>query len=236
MSATEPPPQPRQRWRVTFRRGPEAAGLGGRDLQAAIEENLATAGAPTTGRTQLAVGLSSGLAAEHELLDVILTERWPVSRARTTFAAALPLGHELIDCFDVWLGEPALAAQARGAEYRVQLSQAGPTPGRLRDAAQALLAADRLERSRVKGDRTVAYDLRSLIADVQVEGDEPPIVLRIAVRIDPERGTGRPEEVVAALADACGAELVIASLTRTRVWLAGEVMALSSIDAQVPRP
>lgn len=216
-------PRSRQRWRVAFRRGAAGATIGGRDLQAAVEANLDAAGVPTVGRTQLAVSLASGLAAEHELLDVTLAGRWSVSRVRTVLAAALPPDHRIVDCHDVWLGEPALAAQARGAEYRVELATGTPSGSRLREAAVELLACERIERSRTKGDRAVAYDLRPLLADIEVESDGPPAVLRIEVRIDPERGSGRPEEVIAALAQRCGGmTLEVASVTRTRIILSGD--------------
>lgn len=211
----------RQRWRVTFRRDAAAAQLGGRDLQAAIEANLAATRLPIAGRTQLAAGLPSGLAAERELLDVILTERWPVSRAREALSEALPPGHELVDCHDVWLGEPALAAQVRSADYQVVL-EGRPSTAALRDAARTLLASERIERTRVKSDRTVDYDLRPLLEAIEVDSEGPPVVLRIRVLIDQERGPGRPDEVVAALEAASGQPLAIALLTRLCVTVASE--------------
>jgi len=215
----------RQRWRIAFRRDVAAATIGGRDLQATIEASLAEAKVPVVGHTQLAAGLAAGLAAERELLDVLLAERWPVSRARDVIGAALPEGHELVDCHDVWLGEPALAAQACGADYRAVLGPAAPSSGALRDAATILLDAPALERTRLKGDRSVPYDLRPLLRDIDVT-DGPPIAIDFGVVIDPERGTGRPEEVVSALADALGLpEIPVERLVRTRIRLSGEAAA-----------
>ena len=212
----------RQRWRVVFQRDAAASQLGGRDLQAAIETNLAASGLPVFGRTQMAAGLPTGLAAERELLDVILTERWPLARVRPALREALPDGHELVDCHDVWLGEPPLAAQARSADYRIALEGDG-NAARLRAAAAALMARDHIERTRVKGDRTVDYDLRPLIDAIEVVEDGPPVVLQVRVRIDQERGPGRPDEVVAALGAECGSsDLTIATLTRIRVSVASE--------------
>lgn len=239
MPPVDSTPQARQRWRVVFRRDQAAAAtIGGRDLQAAIEANLADAAAPTVGRTQLAAGLTLGLAAERELIDVTLSERWSITQARATFGAALPPGHELVDCHDVWIGEPALAAQARGAEYRIELAGAAAPPT-IRRAAADLLAADHLPRVRAKGDRMVEYDLRALLEAIDVDGDGPPVVLQVRVRIDPERGTGRPEEVVAALGERCaGLVLEISSIIRTRILLVGEMppSTAASIDAHEPQP
>lgn len=212
----------RQRWRVVFRRDAAAAQLGGRDLQAAIEANLAASGLPLSGRTQMAAGLPIGLAAERELLDVTLTERWPLARARAALGEALPHGHELVDCHDVWLGEPALAAQVRSADYRIVLEGA-PSASRLSEAAAALLSREHIERTRAKGDRSVAYDLRPLVEAIEVEDDGPPVVLRVRVRIDQERGPGRPDEVVAALEAQSGIErLSVATLTRLCISVASD--------------
>lgn len=212
----------RQRWRVVFRREAAASQLGGRDLQAAIEANLAASGLPIAGRTQMAAGLPSGLAAERELLDVTLTERWPIASARPALGEALPDGHELVECHDVWLGEPALAAQARSAEYRIVVGGEGSAAS-LREAASALMASEHIERTRLKGDRAVDYDLRPLVEGIDVEDDGPPVVLRVRVRIDQERGPGRPDEVVAALGAASGCErLAIATLTRLCISIASD--------------
>ena len=213
----------RQRWRVTFRRSSAAAEIAARELQATIEANLEQANVPLSGRTQLAAGLGAGIAAERELIDVELTERWSIDRARSALAAAMPPGHELIECHDVWLGEPALAAQARGAIYRAELGEHAPSPATLREAASSLLGSERIARTRTKGGRPVEYDLRPLLSDVTIDSDGPPVALGISVRIDPQLGTGRPEEVVAALAERCGVDgLEITVLTRTRVVLAND--------------
>ena len=214
----------RQRWRMTFRRSGAASEIAARELQSFIDASLARAQVPTTGRTQLAAGLAAGMAAEGELIDIELTERWPIDRARSALASALPPGHELVDCHDVWLGEPALAAQARGAIYRAELNGRAPSPAAIREAARALLASDRIDRTRTKGGRAVEYDLRVLLSDVTVESEGPPVVLGISVRIDPQLGSGRPDEVVAALAERCGVEGIdVATLTRTRIILVGDL-------------
>jgi hypothetical protein len=68
----------------------------------------------------------------------------------------------------------------------------------------------------------VPYDLRPLLADIVVAEPGPPVVVRIDVRIHPERGSGRPEEVVAALADELGHDLAPVGLVRERLIVAGE--------------
>jgi hypothetical protein len=171
------------------------------------------------------------MPAERELLDLFLAERWPVAEIRQALAHALPPGHELVDVHDVWLGEPALPGQVVAADYLVALD-GGPSMdeaglGRLRAAAERFLAAESLPRTRDKAGRSVEYDLRPLVADVQVLRVElaaarPVAALRIRTRFDPERGVGRPEEVVAALSEMAGVPITVATVLRERVILAGE--------------
>src|SRR4029079_986432 len=87
----------------------------------------------------------------------------------------------------------------------------------------ALLAARTIPRIRVKGTVEKVYDLRPLLADARVEAENGGIVLAVRTRFDPELGSGRPEEVVAALADDTGRALTIGAITRTRLLLAEDV-------------
>jgi hypothetical protein len=52
--------------------------------------------------------------------------------------------------------------------------------------------------------------------------DGPPVLLRARTRFHPVLGTGRPEEVVAALGEAVGAPLDVTSVVRERLILAEE--------------
>ena len=65
----------------------------------------------------------------------------------------------------------------------------------------------------------VTYDLRPLLLDVAVAEPGPPTVLDIRVRIHPSLGSGRPEEVVAALAEVVGRPLTPTSMVRERLIL-----------------
>ena len=223
-----------QRWRITFRR---AAGTPEQTHQALAADwatRLAATGLPFIAagaggpeappRLTFAAPLPVRSAAERELLDVELAERRSIGDVRDAVAAALPAGIELVDLHDVWLGEPSLAGQARRAEYLVELA-AGPTPHDLAAAAARLLGATTLIRQRDKAGRSVDYDLRPLVADVRVEDPGPPTTLGITTAFDPERGVGRPEDVLAALAGLMppGAPAPeAAATTRRRVILAGE--------------
>jgi len=192
---------------------------------AAWTEGLTGAGIPLAGtegargRSRVAFGapLPVGMAAEHELIDVVLTERWPLWRLRDAIAGAIPDGWHLLDAFDVWLGGPPLPARVVAADYRIELAGATDAPNLSRAAAD-MLVADHIPRQRQKAGGSVDYDLRPLLIDVSVVPGTP-VTVRARTRFDPERGTGRPEEVVGALAERVGTTLAIASIVRERLLL-----------------
>jgi len=217
--------EPRQRWRLVVARSAGAPELAQREVAEGWVAAIGDAGLPVAwtegarSRPRIAFGapLPIGMAANAELIDVVLTERWPVWRLREALADRLPAGWSLVDVQDVWLAGPPLAGRVAAAEYRVVL--AGDVPiDRLRDCAVELLAAPNLPRSRPRGDESVEYDLRPLLLDIAIE-DGPPVTLRTRTRFHPELGTGRPEEVVAALGDRLGAQLEASSIVRDRLVL-----------------
>lgn len=223
------PPEPRQRWRLTVSRGAGAPPLAQRELVAAWDEAVADSGLPVVvgdpakPRPRVAFGapLTIGMPSEGELLEVVLTERLPAWQVREALADRLPDGWALVDLTDVWLGGPALAGRVAAADYRVTLD--GAPVDSLERAARALMAARTLPRERAKGDGTVRYDLRPLLADVRVADPGPPVTLTIRTRFHAELGTGRPEEVVLALADELGSPLTIDTIVRERLLLADEL-------------
>ncbi len=176
------------------------------------------------------------MAAEREIADLQLAERLPAWRVREAVCAAAPGGIAVTNVHDVWLGAPPLTAAVAAADYRVTLV-AGASPGAnaIREAADRLLAASTLERRRPRGGDSVAYDLRPLLAAIEV-AEGPPIVIRVRTRFHPERGAGRPEEVLAALGEALGTPLEPAEIVRQRVLLAedlAEVTLGSTASGQV---
>lgn len=203
------------------------AGLAGsqRDVVATWTAAIEEAGLPLVGgdagrgRARIAFGapLPVGMAAERELIDIVLTESWPVWRVRAALAPHVPAGWTLIDLHDVWLGGPPLGGRVSAADYRIELVGA-PDEGALRAAAAELLAAARIPRQRLKGGTTVDYDLRPLLLTAEVEAG-PPMIVRTRTRFDPELGTGRPEEVLAALSDRLGSPLEARSIVREGLLL-----------------
>ena len=232
-----PPAEPRQRWRLVVGRRGGIADQTQRQVAEAWESALEAAGLPVAragdARSRMRVSFGAplpvGMAADAELIDVVLTERWPLWRLREALEPHVPEGWWLVEAHDVWLSGPPLAGRVAAADHRVVLEP--PTPAetgadpveRLADACAVLLASRRLERQRRKGDGAVAYDLRPLVIDVSAGSADGRPVIETRTRFHPELGTGRPEEVVGALGDIVGMPLVIASITRRRLVLADDL-------------
>lgn len=223
-----PPPPPRQRWRLVLARSADAPALAGRDLADAWDAALDASGlpvfrAPGKVRARLAFGapIPVDLVAEQELADILLTELLPVWQVREALLAHLPAGWRLLDLHDVWLAGQALAGQVAAADYRIDVGAADPKA--IGAAIETVLGARELPRQRQKGGSAVTYDLRPLLVGLGVADAGPPVLLRTRTRFHPVLGTGRPEEVVAALGDAAAMPLVIGSVVRERLVLADEM-------------
>jgi hypothetical protein len=132
-----------------------------------------------------------------------------------------------VDLYDVWLGEPALPGRVAASVYRATLDPGVADASALRAAAARLLAAETLPRERPKGATTVAYDLRPFLDAVTIEEAGGAVIVRMTLRHDPEKGVGRPEELLAALGEAAGVgplaagvDPLAASVVRERLVLA----------------
>jgi hypothetical protein len=153
---------------------------------------------------------------------VLLVDRRRTWEVREALDPVLPPGHELVDLEDVWLGAPPLPGRVAAAEYRVRLERPGAGRDALTAAASTLLEARELPRVRQKGSGPVPYDLRPLLADISIGDGEPPeITMRTVFHV--QRGTGRPEEVVAALGDELGIPLRPESVVRAGLLLEDDV-------------
>jgi radical SAM-linked protein len=217
--------EPRQRWRLVVARAAGAPDQAQRDLADDWVAAIDSAGLPvawTEGarpRPRIAFGapLPVGMAANAELIDVVITERWPAWRVREALGSHVPAGWQLREVQDVWIAGPPLAGRVAAADYDIVLAGT-PHADLLRVAAAGLLVAPRLPRQRARGDDSVEYDLRPLLIDISIE-DGPPVTVKARTRFHPELGTGRPEEVVAALSDRLGLALEIDSVVRDRLVL-----------------
>jgi radical SAM-linked protein len=234
-SDATPPAEPRQRWRLTFRRDPMPADSVGRVAidawQAALAEcGLRPAQLDAAGRPRISFGapLPAAAAGERELADIWIADRVPLWRLREVLASRLPAGHRFVTAEDVWLGAPPLPGRVVAADWRVEVEPSGIDMVTLATAAARLLAASTLPRTRSKNGIDKTYDLRPLLADVRLDRTAGGVEtsLRVRTRFDPELGAGRPEEVVAALGAETGFDLQIVAITRERLLLAEDLASL----------
>jgi radical SAM-linked protein len=213
--------QVRQRWRLVFARDEAAQYLAHLDAVRLWERAFRRGGIPVatsegfSPRPKLifAAPLQLGMLAEHELADLYLAERLSAPELRDRLAAGMPSGYRIVDLHDVWIGAPAIAPQLEAADYRVTLLHIEPAT--LEGATVDLITAGQLPRQRRKETRNIPYDLRPLLLDLRVTRPEPATLppdedpadaagLWMRLRHSQERGSGRADEVVAALAEHLG--------------------------------
>lgn len=211
----------RQRWRLTFARDEEARYLSHLDAVHLWERAfrrgeipLATSeGFNPRPKLVFAAPLQLGMLAEHDLADLFLAQRLTSPDLRRRLASGMPRGYRVVDLHDVWVGASALAPQLVAADYRVTLSNV--KHGDLAAAVARMMAAETLPRQRHREKRTISYDLRPLLLEAQVRAPDPaamtqamadPAVIGLWLRLrhSQDGGSGRVEEVVAALAGELG--------------------------------
>jgi radical SAM-linked protein len=216
----------KQRWRLIFAREDEARFLSHLDAIHLWERAFRRGDIPVATsegfsprpRLIFAAPLQLGLLAEHELADLFLAERLTRADLRARLVEGMPRGYRLVDMHDVWVGAPALATQLVAADYRLGLL--GADDEVLRPAVARLLAATELKREKRREKKVIAYDLRPLLLDLRIVavaslglgelefgGDTPTSGLWMRLRQSQDLGSGRPEEVVAAIAADLGLAL-----------------------------
>jgi radical SAM-linked protein len=202
---------------------------------------------PPRPRFVLAAPLPVRVAGERELADVFLTERLRRADLWGHLAGHLPPGVRLVDLHDVWIGERTLTAQLGAADHRLAIR--GAQREDLERACAALLASGSLDRARDKGDgRSVAYDLRPLVLDLRISARDvvsaadsgtptvvgspthdgsdaraAPVTAWMRLRQAPDGPSGRPDEVVRALAEVLDRPLEIETHIRERLLTADDL-------------
>jgi len=149
-------------------------------------------------RISLAAPLPIGVTGEAELMDIFCA-RW-VSPHLFTAAVSqqLPPGIEILQVYQMALGQPSLQSQVRYAEYKVEVE----TEKEQRDVESALISLLSVkhlpwQHQRDTGPRS--YDLRALIDDLWLadwHGGCCTVGMRL--RCD-SSGSGRAEQVIVAL-------------------------------------
>jgi len=195
-----------QRLRVRFRRGQEVKFISHLDLMRLWTRALIRAGVPLAysegfnphPRLSLAAPLAVGVTGEAELLDIFLS-KW-VSPHFFTAAVShqLPPGIEILQTYPIGPNQPALPAQVRYAEYQVEVETDKP-PEDIESALSSLLALEHLPWQHQRDTGPRRYDLRVLIDDLWlIDFHHPYGTIGMRLRCD-NSGSGRPEQVAAAL-------------------------------------
>jgi hypothetical protein len=199
----------------------------------------------------MAAPLPVGTTSDAELMDVFLAQPMTPRELTRRVAPELPAGAAVVTAEEVGMALPALQAEVRFAEYLVDLvilSEAKdlaapgdthansaevelqPRPAAVvagstdvSEAIERFMAADTIPWEHKREDEVRSYDIRALVDRIDVlDRDGERIRLRMRLRND-SSGSGRPEQVVAALG--LGAP---ARIHRTKLVLAGTSMALDA--------
>ena len=211
-----------QRLRIRFRRGEEVKYISHLDLMRLWQRAFNRAGislAYSAGfhphpRISLAVPLALGITGDAELMDIVV-DKWvsPHSLA-TAVSEQLPPGIEIQQVFPLPLTMPSLQSQVRHAEYRVEL-ETDKGQKEIESAITSLLALEHLPWQHQRDTGPRHYDLRALIDDLWLIDCHPgSCTIGMRLRCD-NSGSGRPEQVSAAL----GFEHHPPSVNRTRLIL-----------------
>jgi radical SAM-linked protein len=212
-----------QRLRLRFSRGSELKYISHLDLMRLWERALRRGEIPLIysegysphPRISLAAPLSIGMTSEAELMDLTVDRSASPHSVMRGVRPQLPHGLDILEVWHVPLTAHSLQSQLRYAEYRVEVA-AENSGEEMRMAVDSLMRTRELPWRHMRDTGPRLYDLRALIDGIWLEeGDTPTYVLGMRLRCGPQ-GTGRPEQVTAAL----GVKEHPLSIHRTRLVLA----------------
>lgn len=195
-----------QRLRVTFSRGEEVKYITHLDLMRLWERALRRAGVDLTysegftphARLSLGAPLAVGVTSSGELLDVFLNSRTDLRRFLEDVSQQLPAGVEILGVEEVGLGLPSLQSEVRWSDYEVELPLDRDVAA-VEEAVRRFLAAESIPWEHLRDKEVRRYDIRALVYDIHIDGKGEG-VCRLGMRLRADStGTGRPEQVTAAL-------------------------------------
>ena len=211
-----------QRLRIKFSRGSEIKFISHLDIVRLWQRAFNRAGiqiAYSTGftphpRISLAAPLPIGVTSEAELMDIFVIKGVAPHFFVSAVNQQLPPGIRVEKVQPLAFEVPSLQSQISQAEYKVDLITE-PGPPDIRVALATLLAREHLAWQHMRDTGPHQYDLRALIDDLWITLWEPPqgtLGMRLTCG---NRGSGRPEQVTAALGFAQRPE----SIHRTQIIL-----------------
>ena len=225
-----------QRLRITFSRGEGLKYISHLDLMRLWQRALRRAGIPLAysqgftphPRLSLAAPLAIGVTSGGELMDIHLAHRVSPHFFIKTVGQQLPASIDIAEVVDVSPALPSLQSQVQFAEYEVRV-ETGQGSDEVEASLRSLLDLDTLPWQHARDTGIRRYDLRSLIESLWLIDCRPPAcILGMRLRCD-SKGTGRPEQVTAAL----GFDDCPTSIHRTKLILAQQ--SRYAPQRQVPR-
>jgi radical SAM-linked protein len=218
-----------QRLRVTFTRGEELKYITHLDLMRFWERALRRAALPVAysegftphPQISLAAPLPVGTTSEAELMDVFTAERIRPREFMERASEELPPSVRIRAVEEVGMSLPSVQGDVRSADYDVDVPADGSEE--VRAAVERFLAAETVPWEHRRDEEIRTYDIRELVRDIRLR-DSGEGVVRLWMRLRQDnRGSGRPEQVVAALGLAAPLRI-----HRTGLLLAGTSPALTA--------
>jgi len=191
----------RQRLRVTFTRDVTLKYIGHLDISKAWQRILRRADWPLAysegfnpqPKITFAAALPVGCTSDHEVMDAVLSPALEIDEARVRLERALPPGIKLRSIEPVALNAPALQTQLLSTEFEI-IVEDPIAMAALPDRVREFQAATEVMRDR----RGKVYNLRPLVQSLTIEIESDRAVIRSSLQ-GTESGTGRPDELIAAL-------------------------------------
>jgi radical SAM-linked protein len=195
-----------QRLRIKFSRGPEIKFISHLDIirlwqrafnRAGIEIAYSSGFTPHP-RISLAAPLPLGVTSEAELMDIFCIKGVAPHFFISAVNQQLPPGMAIDKVYPISFDLPSLQSQVSLAEYKVIVdSEKGPQD--IKQALNSLMTMRHLPWQHQRDTGPHQYDLRALIDALWVIEWKPPVgILGMRLRCD-STGSGRPEQVAAAL-------------------------------------
>jgi radical SAM-linked protein len=195
-----------QRLRIKFSRGPQVKFISHLDItrlwqrafnRAGIEIAYSTGFTPHP-RISLAAPLPLSVTSNAELMDVFIIRGVAPHFFISAVNQQLPPGISVDKVYPIAGDLPSLQSVVSQADYRVEVATDSAPPD-IRAAVANLLAKEHLPWQHQRDTGPHQYDLRALVIDIAVAEWAPPTgVLTMRLRCD-SNGSGRPEQVTAAL-------------------------------------
>ncbi|HSW58404.1 MAG TPA: TIGR03936 family radical SAM-associated protein [Dehalococcoidales bacterium] len=195
-----------QRLRIKFKRGEELKFISHLDIVRLWQRSFNRAGiqiAYSNGfsphpRISLAAPLALGITSEAELMDIVIVRGVSPQFFVSAINRQLPAGLMVEKVQPIGPDLPSLQALVSQAVYRVRVDTTSG-PADIHTAVAQLLALEHLPWQHQRDTGPRHYDLRPLISEITVTEWNPPAgILEMNLRCD-SGGSGRPEQVTAAL-------------------------------------